>query len=78
MNVNVFSANSTPMANVCVLLSKTLTQVAQAGLLAQQDSKTPSLSVAIMVLISILGNLVFVLGLGYGLIGAGVTTVATQ
>jgi len=54
------------------------TMVAQAGLLAQQDSVTPSLSVAISVFISILGNLVFVLGLGYGLHGAGVTTVATQ
>jgi Na+-driven multidrug efflux pump len=48
------------------------------GLLAQQDSVTPSLSVALSVFISILGNLVFVLGLGYGLIGAGITTVATQ
>lgn len=49
-----------------------------AGLLAQQDSVTPSLSVAISVMISIVGNLVFVLGLGYGLHGAGTTTVATQ
>ena len=49
-----------------------------AGLLAQQDSITPSLSVVLSVLISLLGNVVFVAWLHFGLMGAGWTTVITQ
>lgn len=55
-----------------------LTMVCQSGLLAQKDSVTPMISVLLASAVSLLGNLVFVAGLGWGLAGAAMTTVATQ
>jgi Na+-driven multidrug efflux pump len=55
-----------------------VTMVAQSGLLAQQDSLTPALTVAVTVALSLLGSVVFVAGLGWGLAGAAATTVACQ
>ncbi|GIL73237.1 hypothetical protein Vretimale_4844 [Volvox reticuliferus] len=55
-----------------------VTMVAQSGLLAQQDSLTPALTVAVAVALSLLGSVVFVAGLGWGLVGAAMTTVVCQ
>ncbi|PNW85246.1 hypothetical protein CHLRE_03g177750v5 [Chlamydomonas reinhardtii] len=55
-----------------------VTMVAQSGLLAQQDSLTPAITVAVSVLVSLVGSVVFVAGLGWGLAGAAITTVACQ
>ena len=55
-----------------------MVQVAQSGLLAQQDSLTPAITVAVSVLVSLVGSVVFVAGLGWGLAGAAITTVACQ
>ncbi|GFR41089.1 hypothetical protein Agub_g1730, partial [Astrephomene gubernaculifera] len=55
-----------------------VTLVAQSGLLAQQDSTTPAITVAASVLLSLLGSVVFVAGLGWGLAGAAGTTVVCQ
>lgn len=52
--------------------------VAQAGLLAQQDSGAPARSVLLAVAVSLLGNVVAVAWLGWGLAGAAATTVAAQ
>jgi hypothetical protein len=52
--------------------------VAQSGLLAQQDSRTPALTVLLSVLVSLLGTVVLVAGLGWGLAGAAITTTITQ
>eukprot|EP00775_Hariotina_reticulata_P006359 gene6359-6592_t len=52
--------------------------VCQAGLLAQQDSRTPALAVVLAVLVNIVSNFVAVTWLGLGLQGAAATTVATQ
>eukprot|EP00879_Flechtneria_rotunda_P031708 GHRR01034662.1.p1 GENE.GHRR01034662.1~~GHRR01034662.1.p1 ORF type:complete len:291 (+),score=73.47 GHRR01034662.1:577-1449(+) len=54
------------------------TMVCQAGLLAQQDSNTPALTVLLSVSVNILCNLVAVAWLQLGLQGAAATTVATQ
>lgn len=48
------------------------------GLLAQQDSLTPCISVMLAVAVSLIANLIFVAWLGWGLRGAAMTTVATQ
>ncbi|GLC44353.1 hypothetical protein PLESTB_000478600 [Pleodorina starrii] len=55
-----------------------VTMVAQSGLLAQQDSVTPALTVAVAVGLSLAGSVLFVAGLGWGLVGAALTTVACQ
>ncbi|KXZ56871.1 hypothetical protein GPECTOR_1g786 [Gonium pectorale] len=55
-----------------------VTMVAQSGLLAQQDSATPALTVGASVLVSLIGSVLFVAGLGWGLAGAALTTVACQ
>ncbi len=55
-----------------------VTMVAQSGLLAQQDSATPAATVILAALVSLAGSVVFVAGLGWGLVGAAATTVATQ
>jgi Na+-driven multidrug efflux pump len=55
-----------------------LTMVCQGGQLAQQDSRTPALAVALAVAVNICSNLVAVAWLGLGLQGAAATTVTTQ
>jgi Na+-driven multidrug efflux pump len=52
--------------------------VCQGGQLAQQDSHTPALAVALAVAVNICSNLVAVAWLGLGLQGAAATTVTTQ
>jgi Na+-driven multidrug efflux pump len=54
------------------------TMVGQAGLLAQRDSRTPAAAVALGVVVNVVGNLVAVAWLGFGLAGAAATTVLTQ
>ena len=49
-----------------------------AGLLAQQDSRSPAVSVLLALVTSLVGNLVAVAWLGLGLAGAAATTVASQ
>ncbi|KAF6253478.1 mate-domain-containing protein [Scenedesmus sp. NREL 46B-D3] len=55
-----------------------LTMVCQGGQLAQQDSRTPALAVALSVAVNVCSNLVAVAWLGLGLQGAATTTVTTQ
>ncbi|WIA32752.1 hypothetical protein OEZ86_005937 [Tetradesmus obliquus] len=55
-----------------------LTMVCQGGQLAQQDSRTPALAVALSVAVNVCSNLVAVAWLGLGLQGAAATTVTTQ
>ena len=55
-----------------------ITQVAQAGLLGQRDSKTPFKIVLISILVSIVGDVWLIGGMGWGVQGAAGTTVAAQ
>ncbi len=55
-----------------------ITQVAQAGLLGQRDSKTPLKIVLLSIFISLLGDVVLIGGLGMGVAGAAWTTLAAQ
>lgn len=52
--------------------------VCQSGLLVQRDSVTPMLTVLLMSAVSGLLNVIFVAGMGAGVAGAALTTVATQ
>ncbi|KAG7672119.1 putative Protein DETOXIFICATION 46, chloroplastic [Nannochloris sp. 'desiccata'] len=55
-----------------------ITQVAQAGLLGQRDSKTPLKIVLLSIFVSLLGDVVLIGGLGMGVAGAAWTTLAAQ
>ena len=55
-----------------------ITQVAQSGLLGQRDSKTPFKITVISIMLSLLGDLWLIGGLGMGVAGAAWTTAAAQ
>jgi putative MATE family efflux protein len=55
-----------------------ITQVAQAGLLGQRDSKTPLKIVLLSLLVSLLGDILLIGALGMGVAGAAWTTLAAQ
>lgn len=54
------------------------TMVVQAGLLAQQDSTTPAVTVLVSVVVNVIANVIAIGWLGLGLFGAAITTVLTQ
>lgn len=55
-----------------------VTQVAQAGLLGQRDSRTPFKIVLVSIFLSLLGDLWLIGGCGMGVAGAAWTTAAAQ
>jgi putative MATE family efflux protein len=55
-----------------------VTQVAQAGLLGQRDSRTPFKIVALSIIASLIGDAWLIGGLGWGVAGAAWTTLASQ
>lgn len=55
-----------------------VTQVAQAGLLGQRDSRTPFKIVLLSIAISLLGDMWLVGGMGLGVAGAAATTLIAQ
>lgn len=50
----------------------------QAALLAQQDSRSPSVVVALAALFNLVADVALIVGCGLGLTGAAIATVATQ